>query len=363
MIVRADEHNPQGPTDEGLARGACSAVAERGAPGRSSSRSRSPRWVPEGATGNPRRRGPGCWSPGGERSRTGPARSTDGILREMEGRPWRAIRVRARAQIAGASIADDPPTSGSSRPRARRLLARKNVAQGLRRTSGRQGGVRADPVHTGCWPAVRHGARTPNELQAVLRRDGRAAGWAYDEQYRDRSRAPPLEAFLEADGATWRGNGRRRPCVHRQSPHDLLPAGGACADPLRHDVPARATAREKLSLGLRKAMRVLGISSAGGPGPPRPAPRRGGRVPRSSRSRCLPRTPPPNARSGAGAVLSRCELRTQRLGSARAPTLDANAVSLRRTRRRMCRRTTLRRSSLGSGRRPRRRPCREGSRP
>ncbi len=248
IVARA---HPQAPTDEGW-RGRVRAVAERGARAVVSSSiaalsERDGILGRRGAAAGARRRG----ADGRARGRGGPAR--DG------GRACR-VHVRDRAQ----------PDRGGSRSISRALsseaLLAANVAQG-----GPDGAALAFE-QTGAYRLLLSAmSENPAELQRFYAETVEPLV-AYDEQY-ETDLVRTLETFLEADGNV--AGTAQRLFTHRHTIYYRLERVRELSG---LDVSS-SDGREKLSLGL-KAMRVLGISSAGGPALEAGA--EGGRVPRGS---------------------------------------------------------------------------------
>jgi sugar diacid utilization regulator len=244
---------PQAPTDEGW-RARVRAVAERGARA-VVSRSIGALSERDGTVGAEVL----LLVPGGEEPIA--ARAAEAILREMEA----ALQGYTFA-IGRSRIAEDP----ADLPRAvSEALLAANVAQG--------GGI--DPAHptlafeqTGAYRLLLSAmSENPAELQRFYAETVEPLV-AYDEQY-ETDLMRTLETFLEADGNV--AGTAQRLFTHR---HTIYYRLERVRDLSGLDVSS-SDGREKLSLGL-KSMRVLGISSAGGPALEAGA--EGGRVPRGS---------------------------------------------------------------------------------
>jgi sugar diacid utilization regulator len=241
---------PQTPTDEGW-RGHVRVVAERGARA-ASSRSIAALSEREGIVGAEVL----LLVPGGEEATA--ARAADGILREME-----AGLSGYTFALGRSRIAEDP--TDLPRAASEALLA-ANVAQGS------ADGAALAFEQTGAYRLLLSAmSENPNELQRFYDETVEPLV-AYDEQY-ETELVRTLEAFLEADGNV--AGTAQRLFTHRHTIYYRLERVRELSG---HDVSS-SDGREKLSLGL-KAMRVLGISSAGGPASELGA--EGGRVPRRS---------------------------------------------------------------------------------
>jgi sugar diacid utilization regulator len=244
---------PQAPTDEGW-RARVRAVAERGARA-VVSRSIAALSERDGTVGAEVL----LLVPGGEEALA--ARAAEAVLREME-----AGLQGYTFAIGRSRIAEDP----ADLPRAvSEALLAANVAQG--------GGT--DPAHpalafeqTGAYRLLLSAmSENPAELQRFYSETVEPLV-AYDEQY-ETDLMRTLETFLEADGNV--AGTAQRLFTHR---HTIYYRLERVRDLSGLDVSS-SDGREKLSLGL-KSMRVLGISSAGGPALEAGA--EGGRVPRGS---------------------------------------------------------------------------------
>ncbi|MGA2320163.1 MAG: helix-turn-helix domain-containing protein [Solirubrobacteraceae bacterium] len=259
IVARA---HPQAPTEEGW-RGRVRAVAERGARA-VVSRSIAALSEREGiAQGSSQSSGPGArWVgaevlmlvPGGDEATA--ARAAEAVQREMEaGLPGYTFAVgRSR-------IAEDP--ADLPRAASEALLA-ANVAQG-----GHDGRALAFE-QTGAYRLLLSAmSENPSELQRFYAETVEPLV-AYDEQY-ETDLVQTLETFLEADGNV--AGTAQRLFTHRHTIYYRLERVRELSG---LDVSS-SDGREKLSLGL-KSMRVLGISSAGGPASEAGA--EGGRVPR-----------------------------------------------------------------------------------
>jgi DNA-binding PucR family transcriptional regulator len=184
------------------------------------------------------------------------ARAADGVLRELQ-----AAMAGYTFAIGRSRIADDPADLARSASEA--LLA-ANVAQGAS-----DGPVLAFE-QTGAYRLLLSAmSENPQELQRFYHETVEPLV-AYDEQY-ETDLVGTLEAFLEADGNV--AGTAQRLFTHRHTIYYRLERVRELSG---HDVSS-SDGREKLSLGL-KAMRVLGISAAGGPALEAGA--EGGRVPR-----------------------------------------------------------------------------------
>jgi sugar diacid utilization regulator len=247
---------PQAPTDEGW-RARVRAVAERGARA-VVSRSIAALSEREGA-------GVGVVGaevlllvPGGEEATA--ARAADGVLREME-----AGLAGYTFALGRSRIAEDP---GDLPRAAGEALLAANVAQG-----GSDGAALAFE-QTGAYRLLLSAmTENPAELQRFYAETVEPL-LAYDEQY-ETELVRTLATFLEADGNV--AGTAQRLFTHRHTIYYRLERVRELSG---LDVSS-SDGREKLSLGL-KAMRVLGISAAGGPASEAGA--EGGRVPgRSTR--------------------------------------------------------------------------------
>ncbi len=246
---------PQAPTDEGW-RARVRAVAERGA---RAVTSRSIAALSE-------REGAGTFVgaevllllPGGDEAAA--ARAADAVLREMEAGLAGYTFALGRSRIA-EDPADLPRAAGEA------LLA-ANVAQ------GGSDGVALAFEQTGAYRLLLSAmTENPSELQRFYAETVEPL-LAYDEQY-ETELVRTLATFLEADGNV--AGTAQRLFTHRHTIYYRLERVRELSG---LDVSS-SDGREKLSLGL-KAMRVLGISAAGGPASEVGA--EGGRVPgRSTR--------------------------------------------------------------------------------
>jgi sugar diacid utilization regulator len=241
---------PQAPTDEGW-RARVRAVAERGARA-VVSRSIAALSERDGTVGAEVL----LLVPGGEESLA--ARAAEAVLREME-----AALAGYTFAIGRSRIAEDP----ADLPRAvSEALLAANVAQG-----GSDGPALAFE-QTGAYRLLLSAmSENPAELQRFYAETVEPLV-AYDEQY-ETDLMRTLETFLEADGNV--AGTAQRLFTHR---HTIYYRLERVRDLSGLDVSS-SDGREKLSLGL-KSMRVLGISSAGGPALEAGA--EGGRVPRGS---------------------------------------------------------------------------------
>jgi len=247
IVARA---NPQSPTDEGW-RGRVRAVAERGARA-VTSRSIAALSEREGV--------PGAevlvLVPGGEEATA--ARAAEAVLQEME-----AALAGYTFALGRSRIAEDP--ADLPRAASEALLA-ANVAQGSR------DGTALAFEQTGAYRLLLSAmSENPSELQRFYAETVEPLV-AYDEQY-ETDLVRTLETFLEADGNV--AGTAQRLFTHRHTIYYRLERVRELSG---LDVSS-SDGREKLSLGL-KSMRVLGISSAGGPASEAGA--EGGRVPRRS---------------------------------------------------------------------------------
>jgi hypothetical protein len=259
IVARA---HPQTPTDEGW-RGRVRAVAERGARAvvSRSIAALSERDVAPSGAGQP----PGSGSrwvgaevlllvPGGEEATA--ARAAEAILHEMQ-----AGLAGYTFAIGRSRIAEDP--ADLPRAASEALLA-ANVAQ------GDAGAAPLAFEQTGAYRLLLSAmSENPSELQRFYAETVEPLV-AYDEQY-ETDLVRTLETFLEADGNV--AGTAQRLFTHRHTIYYRLERVRELSG---LDVSS-SDGREKLSLGL-KAMRVLGISSAGGPASEAGA--EGGRVPR-----------------------------------------------------------------------------------
>jgi sugar diacid utilization regulator len=241
---------PQAPTDEGW-RARVRAVAERGARA-VVNRSIAGLSERDGTVGAEVL----LLVPGGEEPLA--ARAAEAILREME-----AGLAGYTFAIGRSRIAEDP----ADLPRAvSEALLAANVAQG-----GNDGPALAFE-QTGAYRLLLSAmSENPDELQRFYSETVEPLV-AYDEQY-ETDLMRTLETFLEADGNV--AGTAQRLFTHR---HTIYYRLERVRDLSGLDVSS-SDGREKLSLGL-KSMRVLGISSAGGPALEAGA--EGGRVPRGS---------------------------------------------------------------------------------
>ncbi len=250
IVARA---HPQVPTDDGW-RGRVRAVAERGARA-VVSRSIAAQSEREGVLGAEVL----LLIPGGEEATA--ARAAEGILREME-----AGLSGFTFAIGRSRIAEDP--TDLPRAASEALLA-ANVAQGS------ADGAALAFEQTGAYRLLLSAmSENPSELQRFYGETVEPLV-AYDEQY-ETDLVRTLEAFLEADGNV--AGTAQRLFTHRHTIYYRLERVRELSG---LDVSS-SDGREKLSLGL-KSMRVLGISSAGGPASEAGA--EGGRVPRRPGSR------------------------------------------------------------------------------
>src|ERR1700722_5531024 len=185
------------------------------------------------------------------------ARAAEAVLREMES----ALSGYTFA-LGRSRIAEDP--GELSRAAGEALLA-ANVAEGST-PEGRLPALRQPGAYRLLLSAM---SENPTELQRFYAETVEPLV-AYDEQY-ETDLVRTLEAFLEADGNV--AGTAQRLFTHRHTIYYRLERVRELSG---HDVSS-SDGREKLSLGL-KSMRVLGISSAGGPASEAGA--EGGRVPR-----------------------------------------------------------------------------------
>jgi DNA-binding PucR family transcriptional regulator len=247
IVARA---HPQAPTDEGW-RARVRAVAERGARA-VVSRSIAALSEREGTVGAEVL----LLVPGGEEPTA--ARAAEAVLHEME-----AGLAGYTFALGRSRIAEDP----ADLPRAvSEALLAANVAQG-----GSDGPALAFE-QTGAYRLLLSAmSENPAELQRFYAETVEPLV-AYDEQY-ETDLMRTLETFLEADGNV--AGTAQRLFTHRHTIYYRLERVRELSG---LDVSS-SDGREKLSLGL-KSMRVLGISSAGGPALEAGA--EGGRVPRGS---------------------------------------------------------------------------------
>jgi sugar diacid utilization regulator len=245
IVARA---HPQSPTDEGW-RGRVRAVAERGARA-VASRSIAALSDRDGVVGAEVL----VLVPGGDDATA--ARAADAVLGEMEAGLGGYTFALGRSRIA-----EDP----AELPRAAsEALLAANVAQG-----SRDGSALAFE-QTGAYRLLLSAmSENPSELQRFYAETVEPLV-AYDEQY-ETELVRTLETFLEADGNV--AGTAQRLFTHRHTIYYRLERVRELSG---LDVSS-SDGREKLSLGL-KSMRVLGISSAGGPASEQGA--EAGRVPR-----------------------------------------------------------------------------------
>jgi DNA-binding PucR family transcriptional regulator len=250
LVARA---HPQTPTDEGW-RGRVRAVAERGARA-VASRSIAALSEREGIAGAEVL----VLVPGGDEATA--ARAADAVLGEME-----ASLAGYTFALGRSRITEDP----SELPRAAsEALLAANVAQGS------SDGAALAFEQTGAYRLLLSAmSENPSELQRFFAETVEPLV-AYDEQY-ETDLVRTLETFLEADGNV--AGTAQRLFTHRHTIYYRLERVRELSG---LDVSS-SDGREKLSLGL-KAMRVLGIASAGGPASEAGA--EGGRVPRRSSRR------------------------------------------------------------------------------
>ncbi|HEY5343122.1 MAG TPA: helix-turn-helix domain-containing protein [Solirubrobacteraceae bacterium] len=241
---------PQAPTDEGW-RARVRAVAERGARA-VVSRSIAALSERDGTVGAEVL----LLVPGGEEPVA--ARAAEAVLRELE-----AALAGYTFALGRSRLAEDP----ADLPRAvSEALLAANVAQG-----GSDGPALAFE-QTGAYRLLLSAmSENPAELQRFYSETVEPLV-AYDEQY-ETDLMRTLETFLEADGNV--AGTAQRLFTHR---HTIYYRLERVRDLSGLDVSS-SDGREKLSLGL-KSMRVLGISSAGGPALEAGA--EGGRVPRGA---------------------------------------------------------------------------------
>jgi len=246
IVARA---HPQSPTDEGW-RARVRAVAERGARA----------VVNRSIAALSEREGAGLVGaevlllvPGGEEATA--ERAAEAVLREMEAGLAGYTFALGRSRIA-EDPADLPRAAGEA------LLA-ANVAQ------GGSDGVALAFEQTGAYRLLLSTmSENPSELQRFYAETVEPL-LAYDEQY-ETELVRTLATFLEADGNV--AGTAQRLFTHRHTVYYRLERVRELSG---LDVSS-SDGREKLSLGL-KAMRVLGISAAGGPASEAGA--EGGRVP------------------------------------------------------------------------------------
>jgi DNA-binding PucR family transcriptional regulator len=247
IVARA---NPQAPTDEGW-RGRVRAVVERGARA-VTSRSIAALSERDGVAGAEVL----VLVPGGDESSA--SRAADSVLQEME-----AALAGYTFALGRSRIAEDP--ADLPRAASEALLA-ANVAQGSR------DGAALAFEQTGAYRLLLSAmSENPSELQRFYAETVEPLV-AYDEQY-ETDLVRTLETFLEADGNV--AGTAQRLFTHRHTIYYRLERVRELSG---LDVSS-SDGREKLSLGL-KSMRVLGITSAGGPASEAGA--EGGRVPRRS---------------------------------------------------------------------------------
>ena len=244
---------PQAPTDEGW-RARVRAVAERGARA-VVNRSIAALSERDGTVGAEVL----LLVPSGEEPTA--ARAGEAVLREMEAGLQGYTFALGRSRIA---------TDPADLPRAvSEALLAANVAQG-----GSDGPALAFE-QTGAYRLLLSAmSENPAELQRFYSETVEPLV-AYDEQY-ETDLMRTLETFLEADGNV--AGTAQRLFTHRHTIYYRLERVRELSG---LDVSS-SDGREKLSLGL-KSMRVLGISSAGGPALEAGA--EGGRVPRGSARR------------------------------------------------------------------------------
>jgi DNA-binding PucR family transcriptional regulator len=245
IVARA---HPQAPTDEGW-RGRVRAIAERGARAVVSRSIAALSEREETAAAEVL-----LLVPSGEEATAG--RAAEAVQREME-----AGLSGYTFAIGRSRIAADP----AELPRAAsEALLAANVAQ------GGDDGVALAFEQTGAYRLLLSAmSENPAELQRFYAETVEPLV-AYDEQY-ETELVQTLETFLEADGNV--AGTAQRLFTHRHTIYYRLERVRELSG---LDVSS-SDGREKLSLGL-KAMRVLGISSAGGPASEAGA--EGGRVPR-----------------------------------------------------------------------------------
>jgi sugar diacid utilization regulator len=251
IVARA---HPQAPTDEGW-RARVRAVAERGARA-VVSRSIAALSERDGTVGAEVL----LLVPGGEEPAA--ARAAEAVLHELEAGLQGYTFALGRSRIA-----EDP----ADLPRAvSEALLAANVAQG-----SSDGPAVLAFEQTGAYRLLLSAmSENPAELQRFYSETVEPLV-AYDEQY-ETDLMRTLETFLEADGNV--AGTAQRLFTHRHTIYYRLERVRELSG---LDVSS-SDGREKLSLGL-KSMRVLGISSAGGPASEAGA--EGGRVPRRGSSR------------------------------------------------------------------------------
>ncbi len=244
---------PQTPTDEGW-RGRVRAVAERGVRA-VASRSIAALSDREGIVGAEVL----VLVPGGDEATA--ARAAQAVLNELEASLAGYVFALGRSRIT-----EDP----SELPRAAsEALLAANVAQGS------SDGASLAFDQTGAYRLLLSAmSENPSELQRFYGETVEPLV-AYDEQY-ETDLVRTLETFLEADGNV--AGTAQRLFTHRHTIYYRLERVRELSG---LDVSS-SDGREKLSLGL-KAMRVLGIASAGGPALEAGA--EAGRVPRRSGGR------------------------------------------------------------------------------
>ncbi len=248
IVARA---HPQSPTEEGW-RGRVRVVAERGARA-VVSRSIAALSERDGILGGAEVL---LLVPGSDEPTA--ARAAEGILREMEAGLAGYTFALGRSRVTEDAVA-------LPRAASEALLA-ANVAQGS------ADGAALAFEQTGAYRLLLSAmSENPSELQRFYEETVEPLV-AYDEQY-ETDLMRTLEAFLEADGNV--AGTAQRLFTHRHTIYYRLERVRELSG---HDVSS-SDGREKLSLGL-KSMRVLGISSAGGPASEAGA--AGGRVPRRS---------------------------------------------------------------------------------
>jgi sugar diacid utilization regulator len=247
IVVRA---HPQVPTDEGW-RGRVRAVAERGARA-VANRSIAALSERDGTAGAEVL----VLVPGGDEATA--ARAAEALLHEMQ-----AGLQGYTFAIGRSRITEDP---GELPRAASEALLAANVAEG---------DFEGAPLafeQTGAYRLLLSAmSENPTELQRFYAETVEPLV-AYDEQY-ETDLVRTLETFLEADGNV--AGTAQRLFTHRHTIYYRLERVRELSG---LDVSS-SDGREKLSLGL-KAMRVLGITSAGGPASEAGA--EGGRVPRRS---------------------------------------------------------------------------------
>lgn len=250
LVARA---HPQAPTDEGW-RGRVRAVAERGARA-VASRSIAALSEREGIVGAEVL----VLVPGGDEATA--ARAAEAVLSEME-----ASLAGYTFALGRSRVTADP----SELPRAAsEALLAANVAQGS------SDGAALAFEQTGAYRLLLSAmSENPSELQRFFAETVEPLV-SYDEQY-ETDLVRTLETFLQADGNV--AGTAQRLFTHRHTIYYRLERVRELSG---LDVSS-SDGREKLSLGL-KAMRVLGIASAGGPASEAGA--EGGRVPRRSSRR------------------------------------------------------------------------------